>query len=103
GCCTWRPMLAAFVRPFGGEAVANTNKEELFEALVESSTDFAIFTIDANGVVTSWNIGAERLFGYSENEILGRSGDVIFIPEERAKGSAEKERAAAKLEGRAVD
>jgi PAS domain S-box-containing protein len=75
--------------------MVSTNKEELFELLVESSTDFAMFTIDPNGIVTSWNIGAERLFGYSEAEILGRSGDVIFIPEDRAQGAAENERSRA--------
>lgn len=95
--------VRAFVRPNGEEAVANTNKEELFEALVESSTDFAIFTIDADGIVTSWNIGAERLFGYAETEIVGRSGDVIFVAEDRAEGAAEKERSTAKTEGRAAD
>jgi PAS domain S-box-containing protein len=79
------------------------SNEELFEALVESSTDFAIFTVDADGVVTSWNVGAERLFGYSEAEIVGRSADVIFVPEERATGAAEKERSTAKAEGRAAD
>src|SRR5215212_5678317 len=83
--------------------MAITNKDELFEVLVESSTDFAVFTTDPNGIVTTWNIGAERLFGYSEAEILGRSGDVIFIPEDRAKGAAENERLRAKAEGRAAD
>src|SRR5947209_187310 len=83
--------------------MVSTNKEELFELLVESSTDFAMFTIDPNGIVTSWNIGAERLFGYSELEILGRSGDVIFIPEDRAQGAAENERSRALAEGRAAD
>ena len=83
--------------------MAGTSKEELFELVVESSTDFAIFTIDPNGTVTSWNVGAERLFGYSEPEILGRSGDVIFTPEDRAKGAAENERSRADADGRAAD
>jgi PAS domain-containing protein len=84
--------VQAFVSANGEKAVANTRKEELFEALIESSTDFAIFTIDSNGLVTGWNIGAERLFGYSEAEILGKSGNVIFIPEDLAKGAADEER-----------
>ena len=83
--------------------MAITNKDELFEVLVESSTDFAMFTTDPNGIVTTWNIGAERLFGYSEAEILGRSGDVIFIPEDQAKGAAENERLRARADGRAAD
>src|SRR3954452_14732145 len=68
------------------------NKAELFELIVESSKDFAIFTQDETGLVTSWNIGAERLFGYSESDMLGTSADVIFTPEDRAAGAPEHER-----------
>jgi len=49
------------------------------------------------------NVGAERLFGYSETEIVGRSADVIFIHEDRTQGAAENERSTAKAEGRAAD
>jgi PAS domain S-box-containing protein len=83
--------------------LSSTSKEELFELLVESSTDFAIFTTERNGDVTSWNVGAERLFGYSESEITGRSADVIFTPEDRALGAAQQERIAARRDGRAAD
>jgi PAS domain S-box-containing protein len=78
-------------------------KEELFELIIESSTDFAIFTMDANGLTTSWNIGAERLFGYAEDEIIGVTADVIFVPEERKAGVPEQERSQARLKGRALD
>jgi PAS domain-containing protein len=63
---------------------ASPDGEELLRIIVESSTDFAIFAMDAAGTVISWNIGAERLTGYAEHEILGRSGDVIFTAEDRA-------------------
>src|SRR5215208_7066791 len=79
------------------------SKDELFELIVESSTDFAIFTIDPAGIVTSWNVGAERLFGYSENEMVGAGGDVIFTPEDRAAAAPEMERAVALAQGRALD
>ena len=72
------------------------NKEELFELLVESSIDFAIFTLDPTGITTSWNVGAERLFGYQEDEMLGCSAEVIFIAEDRAAGAPEKERSEAR-------
>src|SRR5262249_47018087 len=52
--------------------------EERFRLLVESATEFAIFTTDRNGRVTTWNAGAERLLGYPEAEILGRDSRVIF-------------------------
>ena len=78
-------------------------KEELFELIIESSTDFAIFTMDANGLTTSWNVGAERLFGYVEDEIVGMPADVIFVPEERKVGVPEQERSQARAQGRALD
>src|SRR3954463_9703856 len=83
--------------------MSGASKEELFELLVDSSIDFAIFTMDREGIVTSWNVGAERLFGYSENEIMARSADRIFTPEDRADGAAEKERSTAERDGRAAD
>lgn len=78
-------------------------KEELFELLVQSSSDIAIFTMDPIGITTTWNIGAERLFGYSQDEILGRSADVIFTPEDRAARVHERERSEACANGRALD
>jgi PAS domain S-box-containing protein len=82
---------------------AEPSKEELFELVVESSIDFAIFTVDPNGTTTSWNVGAERLFGYTEEEMLGYSADVIFTPEDRAATAPEKERSDARANGRAAD
>jgi PAS domain S-box-containing protein len=79
------------------------NKEELFELVVESSIDFAIFTIDPNGLTTSWNVGAERLFGYAEDQILGLSADVIFTAEDLAAAAPEEERYNARIHGRAAD
>src|SRR5215204_693371 len=87
----------------GSEQMRLPSKDELFELIVESSTDFAIFTIDPTGIVTSWNVGAERLFGYSEDEMLGACGDVIFTPEDRAAAASENERAVALAQGRALD
>ena len=69
--------------------------------IVDNATDTAIFTIDRPGTVTSWNSGAERLLGYSEEEIIGRDGRLIFTPEDRSDGVAEREIATALAEGRA--
>jgi PAS domain S-box-containing protein len=79
------------------------SKAELFELIVESSKDFAIFTQDETGIVTSWNVGAERLFGYAENEMLGTPADVIFTPEDRAAGVPEQERVVTRTQGAALD
>jgi PAS domain S-box-containing protein len=79
------------------------SRDELFELIVDSAVDFAIYTMDQSGTTTSWNSGAERLFGFTEAEMVGKSGDVIFTPEDRAVGIPDAERRQASVEGRAVD
>jgi PAS domain S-box-containing protein len=59
--------------------------------------------MDRNGLVTSWNPGAERVLGWSSEEILNCTADVIFTPEDRAAGAAEQERIQAATSGRAND
>jgi PAS domain S-box-containing protein len=86
-------------RPWSGQL----DTGELFEHLTESATGFAIFTTDSDGLVTSWNVGGERLIGYSESEILGKSGDLIFVEEDRALGAPALERTVALRDGRAED
>ena len=54
--------------------------------ILGSAVDYAIITLDGDGRVTSWNAGAERILGYSEAEILGRSGEVVFTADDRAQG-----------------
>lgn len=53
-----------------------------FQLLVSSVTDYAIFLLDSRGRVRSWNASAERLKGYREAEILGKSFRIFFTPEE---------------------
>lgn len=77
--------------------------DELLRLIFDSARDFAIFTTDPNGIVTSWNPGAERLLGYTEAEIVGRSCDVTFPPEEGGGNAAEEERRNALVHGRAED
>lgn len=60
--------------------------EARLRLVVESTRDFAIMTMDAQGAITSWNHGAERLFGWTEQEIIGQPGDVLFTPEDRERG-----------------
>ncbi|NJL66590.1 MAG: PAS domain S-box protein [Microcoleus sp. SM1_3_4] len=55
--------------------------EARFRLMVASAKEYAIFTMDASGNIDSWNSGAERLFGYSEAEILGRDGRILYAPE----------------------
>ena len=54
--------------------------------MVESLRDVAIFTVDPDGRIVTWNPGAESLFGYADREIMNRPIDVIFTPEDREAG-----------------
>src|SRR5712672_4317567 len=54
--------------------------EERFRFLVEGVRDYAIFALDAEGRVATWNIGAERMKGYSSQEILGRHFSLFYEP-----------------------
>ncbi len=75
--------------------------ESRFRFIVESAKDYAIFTLNLNGIVTSWNTGAERVLGYAEAEIVGRHSRIIFTPEDNEQGKAEQEMHLALTQGRA--
>jgi PAS domain S-box-containing protein len=83
------------------QVLAHTN--EKFRLMVEGVHDHALLTIDPAGIVTSWNRGAQRLLGYREEEILGRSFSCFFTPEDLASGLPERQMAKAKRDGRADD
>ena len=68
---------------------------------LESAKDYAIFTLDLNGIIASWNSGAERLLGYSETEAIGTDGRIIFTPEDRDRGRPDWEMQTALTHGRA--
>jgi two-component system CheB/CheR fusion protein len=65
--------------------------EARFRLLVESVRDYALFQMDASGIISTWNIGAERVLGYSEPEILGQPLSRIFTPEDVAAGKPQQE------------
>jgi PAS domain S-box-containing protein len=77
--------------------------EERLRLLVESIEDFAIFSMDTEGRIQSWNVGAERTFGYTENEAIGRHTEIIFTPEDRARAIPGDEMRRAGAHGRAMD
>src|SRR5688572_27752943 len=75
--------------------------EERFRLLVESVTDYAIYMLDRDGLVMSWNSGAQRIKGYSAAEIIGRHYSRFFVPEDVETGAPWKELATARSAGRA--
>jgi len=77
--------------------------EERFRLLVESVKDYAIFMLDLNGYVVSWNAGAMNLKGYAREEIIGRHFSVFYTAEEIATGKPERELSDAKKFGSIAD
>jgi two-component system CheB/CheR fusion protein len=113
-------MSAAPIRNADGEVVAAVaafwdiserrraqaalrDSEERFRMLVEGAHDYAIFMLDPQGRVVSWNPGAERVTGYSEQQILGQPGAILFTPEDRSAGVPEQEQRLALESGHALD
>src|SRR5690554_1511480 len=77
--------------------------EERFRLLVESITDYAIFMLDPEGRIVSWNAGARRLKGYQPHEILGQHFSVFYPEEARKAGWPEYELQQAAIVGRFED
>jgi len=74
--------------------------EERFRLLVQSVTDYAIYLLDPDGHVSSWNAGAERFKGYQADEIIGQHFSRFYLDEDQAAGIPEKALATALSEGR---
>jgi two-component system, NtrC family, sensor kinase len=77
--------------------------EMRFRLLVEGVKDYAILMLSPDGVVVSWNVGAERIQGYTAEEILGRSFTIFYPAEDIAAGKPEQVLRAAAEEGRVVE
>ena len=77
--------------------------EERLRIAAETTKDFAILTIDEKGCINSWNVGAQRIFGYAPKEIVGQPFFTIFTLDDRAAGAPEGELRGAREEGRSVD
>jgi PAS domain S-box-containing protein len=74
--------------------------EEQFRLLVQGVTDYAIYMLDPEGNVSSWNVGAQRIKGYTPQEIIGQHFSRFYIDEDRAEGLPAKALKIAVEEGR---
>ena len=77
--------------------------EERFRLFVESVHDYALFQLDPRGLILTWNTGAERLLGWAEDEVIGQSAALLFVPEDVAKGEPDREVETARSVGHAED
>ena len=85
------------------EPPADCNQPDYEREMIDSAIEFAIFTFFEDRTIASWSVGAERIFGYHEDEILGKPFDLLFTPEDRAAGIPAQEMGIAAEEGRASD
>ncbi len=77
--------------------------EEHFRLLVEGTTDYAIFMLDVDGLVVSWNPGAERILGYRKEEIIGKDFATFFTVEDQVRGEPLRKLRQAVAEGRSEE
>ncbi len=64
--------------------------EEQFRLLVEGTSDYAIFLLDRDGRIVTWNTGAERILGYRKDEIIGVHFSRLYLPEDVERGEPQR-------------
>jgi PAS domain S-box-containing protein len=83
-----------------GASEALRQSEERFRLLVESVEDCAIYMLDPDGNVSTWNAGAQQIKGYKADEIIGQHFSLFFTPEQRQSGAPQRELSIATTEAR---
>ena len=73
------------------------------QLLVEAVTDYALYLLDLDGTIISWNSGARRIKGYTADEIIGKNFSMFFTPEDRAAGKPARALRTAQSVGRFED
>ncbi len=79
------PKFTGFIRDITNRKLAEAalrKSEDQFRLAVEAAEDYGIYLLDTDGRVASWNAGAERIHGYSVDEVLGHHFSMFFLPEE---------------------
>ncbi len=75
--------------------------DKLHKRMIAEIQDYAIILMDADGSILTWNMGAEKIKGYKESEILGQNFRIFYMPQDRQAGLPEQLIELAKKEGRA--
>ncbi len=94
---------AARVAQLESENQALREENARAHQILRSAVDYAVITLDDQGRITGWNEGARQVLGYTEAEVLGRSGDMIFTAEDRNQGRFDLELRRALEHGRAAN
>lgn len=80
-----------------------SSRERFLEAIVQSAIDYAIISMDLDGLVTSWNEGAHLILGWTAEEMVGKPATAFFVQEDREQGVPQREMTAALSVGRGSD
>lgn len=83
--------------------MSEAERKRRYSAIVESAVDFAIVATNLNGIITEWNTGAEKVLGWTTNEMCGQPLDCFFTPEDRVGQRPQIEMSLARAKGRAAD
>jgi len=94
---------AAYPIGFGTGSGHPDRANGFFRLLVQSVRDYGIFALDPEGRILTWNAGAERIKGYSADEIIGQHFSIFYTPEDLAAGKPEMELRVAERDGRVED
>lgn len=92
-----QPQQPPAVLPEGAELINDTRQLEI---LISGVTDYAIYMLDPDGIIVSWNPGGERIKGYSAAEVIGRHFSMFYTPQDVEAGVPIQALAAARGAGR---
>lgn len=95
-----RDLNATLERRATERATALEQSQIQFRLLVQGVTDYAIYMLDPDGIVASWNAGAQRIKGYAPDEIMGAHFSTFYLEEDRAGGEPQRALEAARRQGR---
>jgi PAS domain S-box-containing protein len=95
------------VKPKTGSKKVSISSPDLttdfYKNILESLKDYCVFTTDKKGFITSWNKAGQKVFGYTEKEILHKNASILFTSSDRREGTPEKELNKAHKKGQALD
>lgn len=97
------PHKAALPVPIDRRRSLPGEQVDLFRLLVESIRDYAVFVLDPEGRVLTWNQGAQAMKGYAQDEIVGKHFSKFYLPEALENGWPQRELMLAQKEGRFAD